>query len=39
MEMLPGIGDYTEPEPIADDYDDWYLWNEDRTIDQWEGVE
>ena len=35
--MFPGIGDYTEPEPTENDYDGWYLFNEDRTEDSWEG--
>ena len=38
--MLPGIGDYTEPEveETAEDYwEGWYLFNDDRTEDYTEG--
>lgn len=34
MEWIPGIGDYTEPEPIQD-YEEWleetYAFGEDRS--------
>ena len=36
MEMLPGIGDYEEPEETEsyeDWYEGWYLFNDDRTDD------
>ena len=40
-EMMPGIGDYREPEEeesYEDYYEGWYLFNEDRS-DGWDDIE